>query len=184
MPASKRLSVLGIFALGGLYVTYASVFENFPITEITTSSVCIAGIIRIYALSKMFQSEDLTWNFSQGAIWSSVEPNIGIVCACLPTLYPLVRRWVPTWVLGSSVTPSSQQHHAPRSKLRSQTGEFYALKSHNMNNKSDDEMGLTNDFRGGGGHPPSHYGDDSASTDNRMNIIVKHDVVMTESSAM
>ena len=53
-----------------------------------------------------FKSADVTWNSSQSFIWSSVEPNIGIVCACLPTLRPLMRRSLPNWFASSSVTHS------------------------------------------------------------------------------
>ncbi|RFU25224.1 hypothetical protein B7463_g11110, partial [Scytalidium lignicola] len=167
MPIQKRMSVLGIFALGGF--------------------VCIAGIVRVYVLAKMFQSQDLTWNMSQAFVWSSVEPNIGIVCACLPTLYPLVRRYLPKWFPGSSVQASSHQIYGTGpSRLRSQNGEFYALNDHSNkshNNKSDDEMGLTNEFRAAGRQVQGDGADDGHSTENNgMGITVKRDVTVTETS--
>lgn len=58
-------------------------------------------------------SADITWIMGDVFIWSSVEPSIGIVCACLPTLQPLLRIFLSR-VLGTSmrryeITPGSGQ---------------------------------------------------------------------------
>jgi hypothetical protein len=37
------------------------------------------------------RSLDITWIMGDVFIWSSVEPCTGIVCACLPTLQPLLK---------------------------------------------------------------------------------------------
>ncbi|CEL11564.1 hypothetical protein ASPCAL14665 [Aspergillus calidoustus] len=39
----------------------------------------------------MKSSVDITWVIGDAMIWSNVEPCIGIVSACLPTLRPLLR---------------------------------------------------------------------------------------------
>lgn len=44
-------------------------------------------------MDKLVQSPDFTWAMSSVFIWSCCEPFIGIVCACLPTYAPLVRRF-------------------------------------------------------------------------------------------
>ena len=36
-------------------------------------------------------SLDITWIMGDVFIWSSVEPCVGILCACLPTIRPLLR---------------------------------------------------------------------------------------------
>lgn len=46
-------------------------------------------------------SLDVTWIMGNVFIWSSVEPCIGIVCACLPTLQPLFRYMIAR-VFGTS----------------------------------------------------------------------------------
>ncbi|GMF76415.1 unnamed protein product [Aspergillus oryzae] len=40
----------------------------------------------------MKDSVDITWVIGDAMIWSNVEPCIGIVSACLPTLRPLLRQ--------------------------------------------------------------------------------------------
>jgi len=40
-------------------------------------------------------------------MWSAVEINTGIMCACVPALKPLVRRFLPHWVLDHTVRDKS-----------------------------------------------------------------------------
>ncbi|KAL3478258.1 hypothetical protein BJX99DRAFT_224539 [Aspergillus californicus] len=86
MPRAQKLAISGIFLLGGF--------------------VCVATIVRIYTITKMKSSVDITWVIGDAMIWSNVEPCIGIVSSCLPTLRPLLRRFVPK-LFGSSSTPPS-----------------------------------------------------------------------------
>lgn len=184
MPVMQRLSVLGIFFLGGLYVSipFYYIFSN----RMAISSVCIAGVIRLYVLTKMFQSADLTWNMSQAFIWSSVEPNIGIVCACLPTLRPLIRQCLPRWFGGSGITPSSQPGYGTdHSRHRSQNGDFYALRDRGKDpqkDKSDDELGLTNDFKSDHHRQPQDSTEDGIALENHNAIIVKRDIEWSSTS--
>ncbi|CAL5867485.1 uncharacterized protein PFLUO_LOCUS1704 [Penicillium psychrofluorescens] len=71
MKSTQKLLISGIFMLGGF--------------------VCVASLIRIYFMTFLESSLDVTWTMGNVFIWSSVEPCIGIVCACLPTLQPLLR---------------------------------------------------------------------------------------------
>ncbi|KAE8151512.1 hypothetical protein BDV25DRAFT_128685 [Aspergillus avenaceus] len=72
MPRGDKWAISGIFLLGGF--------------------VCVATIVRIYTITQMKNSVDITWVIGDAMIWSNVEPCIGIVSACLPTLRPLLRR--------------------------------------------------------------------------------------------
>lgn len=40
-------------------------------------------------------------------MWSAVEINTGIMCACVPALKPLVRRFLPKWVLDQTMADKS-----------------------------------------------------------------------------
>ncbi|KAK4120433.1 hypothetical protein N657DRAFT_579513 [Parathielavia appendiculata] len=55
-------------------------------------SVCVASAVRIVMMDQLVKSPDFTWSMAKVFIWSCCEPFIGIVCACLPTYAPLVRR--------------------------------------------------------------------------------------------
>lgn len=62
----------------------------------------MASLIRIYYMTFLSRSVDITWIMGNVFIWSSVEPCIGIVCACLPTLQPLLRYTIQR-IFGSRV---------------------------------------------------------------------------------
>ncbi|GCB21357.1 hypothetical protein AAWM_04242 [Aspergillus awamori] len=53
--------------------------------------VCVASAVRIYVLYRCTQARDITWMMGPLFIWSTIEPSVAIVCACLPHLGPLVR---------------------------------------------------------------------------------------------
>lgn len=82
-PLFQRLVLVGIFLLG--------IF------------VSIVSIIRLSILMHLdLASPDITYNMSQVFIWSLVETNVGLICACLPSLRPAVK------ILGlSRLFPSS-----------------------------------------------------------------------------
>ncbi|KAK6858405.1 hypothetical protein PG995_006104 [Apiospora arundinis] len=61
----KRLSLSLVFLLGGF--------------------VCIASIVRLTALVTI-EPSDLTYSFHNSTIWTLVEMNMSIICACLPTM--------------------------------------------------------------------------------------------------
>jgi len=71
MSRRRKITVMGIMLLG--------------------SFVCVASIVRIYYLVVLQTDIDLTWIMSPVFIWSSVEPAIGILSACLPVCGPLIR---------------------------------------------------------------------------------------------
>lgn len=109
-------------------------------------STCVAGILRCYAVVIMTENEDITWNFGRGFIWSSIEPSLGIVCACLPTLRPLVRYVFPSG-FGSSQKASKYKNsdlvHTSKSR------DFYRLEGCRNPEPGNDEIALTNDIRKG-----------------------------------
>ncbi|EXF86260.1 hypothetical protein CFIO01_02319 [Colletotrichum fioriniae PJ7] len=63
----KKLRLTGFFSLG----------------LITT----VTSILRLYLLSKIQQSEDLTWDAAPANITSFLEVNFLLICACVPSVY-------------------------------------------------------------------------------------------------
>ena len=43
------------------------------------------------------------WYASFSFMWSAIEINVGIMVACVPALKPLVRRFLPQWILDQTV---------------------------------------------------------------------------------
>lgn len=59
-------------------------------------SACIISIVRLFYLKISRDSHDPTWDSVPASYWTVVELNCGILCACLPTLRPLLRRIFPS----------------------------------------------------------------------------------------
>ncbi|RMX90154.1 hypothetical protein D0869_00326 [Hortaea werneckii] len=71
-PMAQRLALGGMFCLGAF--------------------VSVVSIVRLSIMLGLdLNSSDATFNFSEVVIWSMVEINCGLICACLPSLRPAVR---------------------------------------------------------------------------------------------
>ncbi|KAI1177642.1 fucose permease [Nemania sp. FL0916] len=77
--------------------------------------VTIVDVVRIYYLQTAINeapskptsdpnaafggSPEFAWNASLALLWSAVEVNVGITCACIPTLKPLIIRILPAMLV-------------------------------------------------------------------------------------
>ena len=55
--------------------------------------------------SRITEQDDFSWYASLSFMWSAVEVNIGIICACVPSLKPLASRVLPS-ILRDTNNPS------------------------------------------------------------------------------
>lgn len=65
------------------------------------------SILRLKSLVLYQRRDNVTWEFAQVHLWSSIEIGVGIICACLPTLRLLLVRIWP--VLSGSMNTRSDQ---------------------------------------------------------------------------
>ncbi|KAF5020905.1 hypothetical protein F66182_7057 [Fusarium sp. NRRL 66182] len=142
MNKDKKIAVCAIFALGGF--------------------VCIASAVRVYYLDLFSKATDTTWMMGPVAIWSSVEPSIGILSACLPSLKPLLRA-----MRSRDVKSSSSANNGSNYPLGSKGTRSTRL-------RLDDEVALRSQVVGGEGSV--HSLDDS---EYGRHIHVKTDVQQT-----
>lgn len=70
LPKRHKIGVVGVFAVGFF--------------------ICIVSIMRLYSLYIAATSTDPTWDNIGIANWSCIELNTSILCACLPTLKPIL----------------------------------------------------------------------------------------------
>ncbi|KAF4630698.1 hypothetical protein G7Y89_g7435 [Cudoniella acicularis] len=102
LPRPQKMGLYFIFALG-LFV-------------------CATSIFRLRVLQKSTYSRDTTWDFGDASIWSAIELNTGITCACLTTLKPLVAQFFPRLMASfdshdqSNVYPSMSRHRSGNSQ--------------------------------------------------------------------
>ncbi|KAI4276013.1 MAG: hypothetical protein LQ337_002788 [Flavoplaca oasis] len=50
---------------------------------------CTASIVRVVAFDQV-ELEDITYTLVTASVWTATEQSLGIVCACLPTIRPLI----------------------------------------------------------------------------------------------
>ncbi|KAI1370552.1 hypothetical protein F4677DRAFT_350367 [Hypoxylon crocopeplum] len=129
MSTNKKVAVCGVMLLGGF--------------------VCVASIVRIWAFAEFIKAVDLTWAMAHVFLWSSIEPAVGILSACLPSLRPLYRRAKNkvssnATKQGSSANWGTKGSRAPNSYVR--------FGSHTESRHAhDDEVALTRITRGPAG---------------------------------
>ncbi|KAL8854181.1 MAG: hypothetical protein Q9198_010935, partial [Flavoplaca austrocitrina] len=88
MEQSKKIAVTGVFLLG--------------------SFVCVASAIRFYYLEQI-DRWDPTWGNVNSLIWTNIEPSVGIICACLPIMAPILRNKVAAVVFSVFRSKKSPQ---------------------------------------------------------------------------
>ncbi|RLL97479.1 hypothetical protein CFD26_106816 [Aspergillus turcosus] len=66
LPRKSKVAICGIFGLG--------IFT------------CITSVLRITTLNVATNHLDTTWNSIGSSMWTIIESNLGIICACLPAL--------------------------------------------------------------------------------------------------
>ncbi|KAL1306841.1 hypothetical protein AAFC00_005497 [Neodothiora populina] len=101
LPKRQRYALMGVFGLGAF--------------------VCVTSMVRLKALYTISNSQDVTWDNGSAAAWSSLEVNVGIVCASLPTLRKSISRFFPKALL-SGDDPQYEARRASRRFSRKEAG--------------------------------------------------------------
>lgn len=149
-----KIGLMLVFCAGFLCVNMPSRVPSTPTVDKDTEllikdhcSTCFISIIRIVFIHNLDLS-DFTYQMASVSIWGSVEVNLAIICACLPTLKPLVARVFPK-LLGSTYTetpgeleyierPAATSRSVSRtraltSRTRRKTASFVKLEECEMN---------------------------------------------------
>ncbi|PKY03937.1 integral membrane protein [Aspergillus campestris IBT 28561] len=95
IPKRQKIALISVFALGGF--------------------VCVTSVCRLVSLKKISESADPTYDNVGAAAWSAIECNVGIICACLPTLRPLISRVVPHLLSSFSTSTETPYSNTPLS---------------------------------------------------------------------
>ncbi|KAK1713391.1 uncharacterized protein BDZ83DRAFT_81249 [Colletotrichum acutatum] len=95
----RKLRLTGFFSLG----------------LITT----VTSILRLYLLSKIQQSEDLTWDAAPANITSFLEINLLLICACVPAMRQFFRALKPDSPIVNQSTFTNRASGTTQSRLDS-----------------------------------------------------------------
>ncbi|KAI0376695.1 hypothetical protein F5Y04DRAFT_285638 [Hypomontagnella monticulosa] len=76
LPVRQRIVLIGLFVVGGF--------------------VCVAEIVRLTTFKIVDTYSGPSWELFGPAVWSSIECNMGIVCASLVHIKPLIAKLAPS----------------------------------------------------------------------------------------
>ena len=97
LPQRQKTVLVVTFALG-IFVTIVDVVRIYYLQQAAEDSVITQ--------TRLGTGTDFAYNASIALMWSAVEVNVGIICACIPTLKPLVTRILPSMIMDHSKTGS------------------------------------------------------------------------------
>ena len=79
------------------------------------NSDCAAALTRLITSQLVLGNPDVTYVYAPGFIWSIIEPSVGIICTCLPTMRVLLSYVIPDsvrHVFHFSIPKSSNNYSA------------------------------------------------------------------------
>jgi fucose permease len=103
LPQRQKSILVFTFALG-IFVTIVDVVRIYYLQQASTD--------QFHAESRLGTGTDFAWAASTAFMWSAVEVNVGIICACIPTLKPLIKRILPSMITEHSRSNTSTEKEA------------------------------------------------------------------------
>ncbi|KAK8165456.1 hypothetical protein BKA80DRAFT_309539 [Phyllosticta citrichinensis] len=127
---SQYIALLVAFSIGGLS--------------------CIISIVRLHAVATSFKRNDTVSHNQAPAMWSAIEVALAIICACLPSLRPILTRGLHA--LGFASNPSPRSHRAMYNKSKSNPAadNYYSGNKYAPNNKNNNINGIGSGSRSSG----------------------------------
>lgn len=77
-----------------VYRLHASIYQRIIIAGMLTLGlfICIVSIVRLTIVMAIESTDtNVTYNLGDFMLWSTVEINIGLVCACLPSMRQILK---------------------------------------------------------------------------------------------
>ena len=81
LPRRHKWGLTLVFLLG-----FLCAYSNFYRGQADHCSVCVTSILRMTTLDTSSKSKDQTYGSLNSTVWTTVESNTAIICACLPML--------------------------------------------------------------------------------------------------
>ncbi|KAJ5639356.1 uncharacterized protein N7484_007218 [Penicillium longicatenatum] len=120
LPRQQKIGIMLVFGVGILYVPFfpslltPSTSEH-ELTIYLMYSVIATSSARLYELSTMVNGHDFTKKNAEAAVWSSLESNVSIICACMAPSTPLSQIFSPSAsALNHFTQPLGQKHTQTR----------------------------------------------------------------------
>lgn len=108
LPRKQKIILLITFSFG----VFVAVVDVVRIAYLQSASLVRLQELGITSrsVSRMAQTGDFSWYASLSFMWSAIEVHVGIMCACVPALKPLVSRILPSMLRDIHETYDSGDH--------------------------------------------------------------------------
>lgn len=122
LPRKQKIILLVTFSFGA-FVTAVDVVRIYHLEQAFQIRINDVGKQNATA-SKVAVQDDFSWYASLSFMWSAIEVHVGIICACVPSLKPLVARILP-----NMLRDASDPHDVSRTRRASYRadGMLYAI---------------------------------------------------------
>lgn len=104
LPQRQKTVLVFTFALG-IFVTIVDVIRIYYLQQ---ASDVVQDQITLTSTTQAGYGPDFYYKASTPLMWSAVEVNVGIICACIPTLKPLIKQILPSMITDRSKTGSNK----------------------------------------------------------------------------
>ncbi|KAL6158844.1 hypothetical protein ACJBU6_02944 [Exserohilum turcicum] len=102
LPKKQKMILVVTFGFG-IFVAVVDVVRIAYLQEAQRNTLEAAQQQRSESGNDQRNTGDFAWFSSFSSMWSAVEVNLGIMCGCVPALKPLVRRFLPGWVIDHTI---------------------------------------------------------------------------------
>jgi hypothetical protein len=91
------------------------IIEFGSVRRLTTSSVTVVSALRLQSLINFGTSRNPTWDQADVIHWSNIEINVGIICACMPSIRIILVRMFPKMLGSTKETTQNYAKYSSRS---------------------------------------------------------------------
>ena len=109
LPTKQKIILVITFGFG-IFVAAVDIVRIAYLQDAQRDTLKYANSQKSSAGNIQRNTSDFSWYASLSFMWSAVEVNVGIMCACVPALKPLMRRFLPSWVLDHTVRDGTATH--------------------------------------------------------------------------
>ena len=113
MRLPKKQKIILVITFGfGIFVAIVDVVRIAYLQDAQRATLLAAQADRSESGTNQRNTSDFSWYASLSFMWSTVEINLGIMCGCVPAMKPLVRRFLPSWVIDHTTSRGNSGTHA------------------------------------------------------------------------
>ncbi|KAJ8106484.1 hypothetical protein OPT61_g9503 [Boeremia exigua] len=109
LPKKQKIILVVTFGFG-IFVAIVDVVRIAYLQDAQRATLVAAQADRAESGTNQRNTSDFSWYASLSFMWSTVEINVGIMCGCVPAMKPLVRRFLPSWVIDATTRGNSGTH--------------------------------------------------------------------------